>query len=162
MTAARRTTATGARTVQLGLAVVVTFVTASAMTVFGIGFGAAVLLAGRVAAALAGAAGLALVGDLVPGLAGDLVLGLAGGDDFGGDLRGERRVDTDRTMAMWFGRFPGKRGCRYMDVVTLGSYYQGSTGYCKLKLSLILILIAIGRLGRNCKAWVRVLSRGSS
>ena len=109
MTAARRTTATGARTVQLGLAVVVTFVTASAMTVFGIGFGAAVLLAGRVAAALAGAAGLALVGDLVPGLAGDLVLGLAGGDDFGGDLRGERRVDTDRTMAreLWFS---GKRG----------------------------------------------------
>ena len=117
MTATRRTTATGARTVQLGpwvllitiLAVVVTFVTASAVTVFGIGFGAAVLLAGRVAAALAGAAGLALVGDLVRGLAGDLVLGLAGGDDFGGDLRGVRRVDTDRTMAreLWFS---GKRG----------------------------------------------------
>ena len=117
MTATRRTTATGARTVQLGpwvllitvLAVVVTFFTASAMTVFGIGFGAAVLLAGRVAAALAGAAGLALVGDLVRGLAGDLVLGLAGGDDFGGDLRGVRRVDTDRTMAreLWFS---GKRG----------------------------------------------------
>ena len=118
MTAARRTTATGARTVQLGpwvllitvLAVVVTFFTASAMTVFGIGFGAAaVRLAGRVAAALAGAAGLALVGDLVRGLAGDLVLGLAGGDDFGGDLRGVRRVDTDRTMAreLWFS---GKRG----------------------------------------------------
>ena len=127
MAAARRTTATGARTVQLGLAVVVTFVTASAMTVFGIGFGAAVLLAGRVAAALAGAAGLALVGDLVPGLAGDLVLGLAGGDDFGGDLRGERRVDTDRTMAMWFGRFPGKRGmslhgCRYTSYLLLRKY----------------------------------------
>ena len=82
MTATRRTTATGARTVQLGpwvllitvLAVVVTFFTASAMTVFGIGFGAAaVRLAGRVAAALAGAAGLALVGDLVRGLAGDLL-----------------------------------------------------------------------------------------
>ena len=113
MTAARRTTATGARTVQLGpwvllitvLAVVVSFFTASAMTVFGIGFGAAaVRLAGRVAAALAGAAGLPLVKDLVRGLAGDLVLGLAGGDDFGGDLRGVRRVDTDRTMAreLWF------------------------------------------------------------
>lgn len=135
MTAARRTTATGARTVQLGpwvllitvLAVVVTFFTASAMTVFGIGFGAAVLLAGRVAAALAGAAGLALVGDLVRGLAGDLVLGLAGGDDFGGDLRGERRVDTDRTMAMWFGRFPGKRGmslhgCRYTSYLLPRKY----------------------------------------